>query len=461
MKRLLLAFSYFLFAGTVAQAQTFCNPNGNLILYTNYDGGILNINIDQNIPNIKIGVVTYESVQINITGAFASNVTDVVYAGFNGSNDNCSTGITVTSINSTGSTNTILFYPPGTISNPNGNANIICAYSCDISSNQGGCNTVDEIEAYWLNYFPGSTLRSHMVQYNCYPSTQLISNGGNCCGAPAPLSASITPVQPTCNGGCNGSAIAAGAGGTPSYTYQWTGGPATALWSGLCAGTYTVTVTDGASATTTQTVTLTNPPVLQTTINHVACQTYTWPSNGMTYTASATYLDTVAATNGCDSFLTLNLTIGTGLNLNVTQTTTMLTSAQAGATYQWLNCTGNVPVSGATAQSYSPPGSGTYAVIVTYQGCSDTSACYSLLPINVAHVATNTEFNIYPNPAHNEVYIESAITKGNYVITDQLGKVILKGSLTGNRTAVSLEALSSGLYFMSVDDTKPVKLVKQ
>lgn len=60
MKLLTLIFS-LLFSGTL-YAQVICNPNGNLILYTNYDGGPLNIVIDQNIPNIRIGIVSYEAV---------------------------------------------------------------------------------------------------------------------------------------------------------------------------------------------------------------------------------------------------------------------------------------------------------------------------------------------------------------------------------------------------------------
>jgi hypothetical protein len=60
-----------------------CNPSGNVLIFTNYDGGELNINIDTNIANIKIGICSYEPVRVNIGGAFASNVTEVLYAGFN------------------------------------------------------------------------------------------------------------------------------------------------------------------------------------------------------------------------------------------------------------------------------------------------------------------------------------------------------------------------------------------
>lgn len=461
MKKLLLAFCCIC-SGFVSQAQSFCDPNGNLIIYTNYDGGTLNIDIDENIPNIKIGVVSYAALEVNIIGTYASNVTEVVYAGFNGGNGGCN-GVNATVINSTGSTNVINTLPPEVLSNPNGAGSntIVCAYSCDLMTWQGGCNTADEVESYFLDQFPGSVVRSHKTQYGCYTTTQLISTGGTCCATPQPVTASITPADPTCFSSCNGSVTASGSGGTGPYTYQWTGGPATDVWSNLCAGTYTVTVTDDLGATATETVTLTEPAAIDTVLYDTACQTYTWASNGMTYTTSGTYLDTVVATNGCDSFLTLELTIGTGVNVAVTQTSTTFTATQTDATYQWIACPAFTSVSGATAQSYSPGNNNTYAVIVTYQGCSDTSACYSLLPINVAHVAVSSEFNVYPNPAHNEMFIESAITEGEYIITDQLGKEVLRGSLTGNKTSISISGLAQGLYFMKVNDTQPIKLIKQ
>jgi gliding motility-associated-like protein len=39
------------------------------------------------------------------------------------------------------------------------------------------------------------------------------------------------------------------------------------------------------------------------------CQSYTWPSNNTTYTTSGTYTDTLVNVFGCDSIITLNLTI--------------------------------------------------------------------------------------------------------------------------------------------------------
>ena len=89
------------------------------------------------------------------------------------------------------------------------------------------------------------------------------------------------------------------------------------------------------------------------TDTHSACDRFTW-IDGNTYTSSnttATY--TGVNTAGCDSVVTLNLTI-----IKVDKTTTTagakITSNQAGGTYQWIDCgNGFKNISGATKRSYT------------------------------------------------------------------------------------------------------------
>lgn len=162
-------------------AQIFCKENGNVIIYSNYDGGYLNINIDEDIPNLKIGITTYEDCEITISGTYVSNVEQVIYAGYQGDNQHCNPSpLTTSVIGVPANIVTILQYPTATWSNGYGYPYIICNYQCDSASYQGGCNTPDQIAHYFLTEF-GGLLYYHFTQYGCWSGTYNVSAGGNCC----------------------------------------------------------------------------------------------------------------------------------------------------------------------------------------------------------------------------------------------------------------------------------------
>ncbi len=145
------------------------NSIGNLFVFSNYDGGTLNIDVDVNIPNIKIGVVSYAASQIIITGTYAANVVSVHWAGYTGAG----TTITPSGIGS------IVVYPPVTLANPCGSSHIVCNYSCDYSG-CGGCNAPNQIIAYFLNIFPSDVFNFHRTYYGVWNSSEKLSTGSNC-----------------------------------------------------------------------------------------------------------------------------------------------------------------------------------------------------------------------------------------------------------------------------------------
>ncbi|MBK6820113.1 MAG: hypothetical protein IPG85_11210 [Bacteroidetes bacterium] len=122
---------------------------------------------------------------------------------------------------------------------------------------------------------------------------------------PLPISISISNITNiTCNGLCNGTAQATGLGGTPSYSYSITS-PAiinagSGAMSGLCAGTYTVSITDANGCTATTLLTLAQPPAL------------TWTQNTAT---------NITCNGGIDGSITTTATGGTGIiNYNLQPT---------------------------------------------------------------------------------------------------------------------------------------------
>ncbi len=452
MKKTLLLF-VMLCAASFSRAQIICNPSGNLVLFTNYDGGVLNINIDVNIPNLKIGIVSYEAVSVNLSGTYVNNVTSVHYAGYNSNNNNCGSGVMATSITGApaSASTSIVFAPASPLANSNGNASIICAYTCNTTTNQGGCNTIDQIEAYFGNYFPGSVIRSHKVQYNCWSGTQTLTGGGTCCSSTSlPLALSVNAVLPSCNNGCNGSAMAIASGGQSPYTYQWTGGPASALYPNLCPGVYIVTVTDAAANSVSQTVTIGNPPAIAHSMSQTACFSYFF--NGSNHMSSGTYKDTLVSAAGCDSVVTLNLLINT-VNTTLTQTAGTLTSAATGASYKWLNCSTNILIPGAIAQSFSPSANGDYAVIVTQGGCTDTSVCKTVVVSGIDEQKESELISCYPNPVVHELFIQidASLLGHECRLTDATGRILLRQTMLSVNSTLHLEQLSKGIYFVEVE----------
>jgi gliding motility-associated-like protein len=201
MKIKLLLIILLSFSLNIWSQQT-CDSTGNLVIYSNYDGGILTINVDQNTPNLKVGICTYEPVQVNFTGPFVGNITQVIYAGFNSTqnNNNCGQGNFPTSISGvTASLISIITNPPvgytpahGNGAGPWGGTIIGAAGVCDTTTNAGGVNTPDEI-VYYFQQATGGTLLFHKTQYSCWQNETInISSWGNCCILP-----------PSINNGCN------------------------------------------------------------------------------------------------------------------------------------------------------------------------------------------------------------------------------------------------------------------
>ncbi len=84
---------------------------------------------------------------------------------------------------------------------------------------------------------------------------------------------------------------------------------ASASANDLAAGLHTITITDDKGCVTTASVTIAEPAVIYGTDIQTACDSYTW-IDGQTYTTSNNSAKwTLTNTNGCDSIVTLDLTI--------------------------------------------------------------------------------------------------------------------------------------------------------
>jgi hypothetical protein len=157
--------------------------------------------------------------------------------------------------------------------------------------------------------------------------TYVCEISGGSCGSlssqSAYLSVSAIPT-PTISGAsavCSGSAITLTANGGNTYAWSNSGGnAASATFSPTTATTYTVTASLGAGCTATATKTITIKQPTAGSYNQTICFGQSVVFNGISRSQSGAYVDTLVNLAGCDSFLTLNLTVRPQITKSIAQT---------------------------------------------------------------------------------------------------------------------------------------------
>jgi hypothetical protein len=204
-------------------------------------------------------------------------------------------------------------------------------------------------------------------------------------------------------------------------------------------------------------------------ISAVACGTYNSPS-GKIFTSSGIINDTIMNADGCDSIITINLTINQSTtNTTITQNGNTL-SVQSGATsYQWLDCNNAFTIiPGETNNTYTPSGNGDYAVEVSNGNCTDTSLCYNttITGLTQNDKAENQYISIYPNPSSCLFNIDLGETSqsGWYQIKDIQGKVLRKVQFNEQQLIQLDLNQSTGIYIIELKTDEGIaikKLIKQ
>jgi hypothetical protein len=183
-----------------------------------------------------------------------------------------------------------------------------------------------------------------------------------------------------------------------------------------------------------------------------ACNTFTW-TNGMTYTSSTnTAMDTFTNVAGCDSIVTLDLTINT-VDTSTTVSTNTVQSNALGAAYQWLDCDNSFAIiSGETDSLYMPTVNGNYAVQVTSNGCVDTSSCVSVTVVGVNNINSISTISVFPNPNKGVVNVDlGKISNAALRVYTIAGQVVFeKQNIQQSLFQFELD-VPSGVYLIEVN----------
>lgn len=193
--------------------------------------------------------------------------------------------------------------------------------------------------------------------------------------------------------------------------------------------------------------------------------------NGETYnfgtqvlTLPGTYTENFISVSGCDSIVNLTLTVDM-VDASVSVSNNTITATATGANYEWIDCSDNSVISGETGQSFTPSVSGDYAVIVTLNNCSDTSVCSNIQITSIFNPGQNPTVNAYPNPVSGILIIDTKNEVAERVeVMNILGEKLNMTDINNSIINIDLSGFNSGIYFVKVsfiNSSKVIRVIKK
>ena len=192
--------------------------------------------------------------------------------------------------------------------------------------------------------------------------------------------------------------------GVSPYSYTWDNGQTDATATGLCAGIYDVTITDGIGNTAMASATVWEPTALSTTTSTVDAHCDTCSEGSATVVASG----------------------GTGV-----------------LTYSWSN-----GGAGAQINNLTP---GAYTVTVT-----DENGCQIIATATVGAWATGimevekVQFNMYPNPANGKLFVNANQPIEHIGIYNLIGELVFQEQPVSQSLSVDCSHLPEGVYLLQL-----------
>jgi hypothetical protein len=221
-------------------------------------------------------------------------------------------------------------------------------------------------------------------------------------------------------------------------------------------GVYSDTIPNMAGCDSVVTINLTINNSIAITQSPDICKGDSFQVGTSWYSLEGTYVDSFLTMSGCDSVVTTVVSVET-VDVSVTQFAGgLLRADNPFATYQWVNCDSNYAiVPGATGARFEPTLTGNYAAVISTTTCSDTSDCYYVNILGINEISNNIELEVYPNPAgadNNIITVKVNNANGYELnIRDLAGKLIYSDKdILENTNFIDVSRFAAGAYFIEV-----------
>lgn len=260
---------------------------------------------------------------------------------------------------------------------------------------------------------------------------------GNCTSYNNSLWVSAQGVGVTDSSLCDGYAYTEVYGGSPPYTYLFSSGSSDSTASGLCPGSYIVTVTDADSNAFSTSFVVGYPG------------TYYFSDGG-----SYAYLDTLYA----------NALQDCGIDYTMPIDSFYIDSSYALSNWEYVI---NWVIVQDTneflfTETYFIDSTGYYwfGLSLYCEARSSSFGSYTFLagahadgsgfPTEVKELTTDNSISVYPNPSNGIYRLKSSSQMKEYTIFDQLGRAVVNKRLSTENETVNLSELNNGLYYLTV-----------
>lgn len=194
-------------------------------------------------------------------------------------------------------------------------------------------------------------------------------------------------------------------------------------------------------------------------VNVVHCGPYS--QNNETFNTTGQYFQTIPNAQGCDSIITLNLTVHNQVNTGVSTVQTVngptLVSQDANnqSTFQWLNCDQDMAgIEMANSFSFLPTVSGNYAVVIENGTCTDTSECVNFTLSGAGIEEHIPSWTCYPNPAQDHLYFTGIEAPATGQLINNAGQEVMTISSDSMQQGVEIHSLPAGTYFLRIQQAQ-------
>lgn len=223
-----------------------------------------------------------------------------------------------------------------------------------------------------------------------------------------------------------------------ALNYLWNNGSSLQNIYVTASGSYQVTVSDANGCQSVSAPVLISVFPIDSMMQYqTSCNSYEWSATGQTYQTGGTYIVSLQNQHGCDSIITLQLTLLFSDTLH----------------QNFSIC----PGSSVTVGSNTYDTDGIYTDVFTASNGCDSVVITTVEVLGCSGLISFDEpvITVYPNPAHEQIAVLTNFDFPNiaYSIKDVHGRNVLSGNFLFQENSpvwIDIKALSYGVYFLHI-----------